>query len=101
MSIRDKVYIIVHSGLGEFAPDKHIEEYTVEELLWTWPELTDKYYKDIYIVFGHTPTLSYGEQYKDKIIKTETWMDIDMGAGFGREPVLVRLDDMAEFKMDY
>ncbi len=100
LSIKDKDYILVHSGLDEFAPGKRIEDYTPEELLWAWPELTDTYYEDIYTVFGHTPTLSYADQYKDKVIKTKTWMDIDMGASFGRAPVLVRLDDMAEFRMN-
>lgn len=100
LSIKDRDFILAHSGLGNFAPKKRIEDYTVDDLIWTRPELTDKYYRNIYTVLGHTPTLSYGDQYKDKIIRTETWIDIDMGAGFGREPVLVRLDDMAEFRLD-
>ena len=99
LSIGDKDFILVHSGLDDFSPDKKMEDYTVEELLWAWPEITDTYYKDALSVMGHTPTLSYGDQYKDKIIRTDTWIDIDMGAGFGREPVLLRLDDMAEFRL--
>lgn len=99
LSVDRKDFILAHAGLGNFSPEKHMEDYTVEDLIWEWPELTDKYYDDILTVFGHTPTLSYGEKYKDKIIKTPTWIDIDMGAGFGREPVLLRLDDMAEFRM--
>ena len=92
-------FILVHSGLDNFASDKRIEDYTSEELLWAWPELTDVYYKSVTTVFGHTPTLAFGDQYKDKIIKTDTWIDIDMGAGFGREPVLLRLDDVKEFRL--
>lgn len=72
----------------------------MEDLLWTQPELTDEYYKNILTVLGHTPTFFFGDQYKDKIVRTETWLAVDMGAGFGREPVLLRLDDMAEFRMD-
>ena len=49
-------------------------------------------------VFGHTPTICFGEEYKGKIIKTKTWIDIDVGASVGFEPVLLRLDDMEEFK---
>ena len=99
LSINEKAFILVHSGLGDFSKEKCMEDYTVENLIWERPKLTDRYYDDILTVFGHTPTLSYGEEYKDKIIKTPTWYDIDMGVGFGREPVLLRLDDMAEFKM--
>lgn len=100
LSIDDKDFILVHSGLGNFSKKKKMEEYTIDDLLWNWPELTDIYYENAITVMGHTPTLSYGEQYKDKIIYTKTWIDIDMGAGFGREPVLLRLDDMMEFRLD-
>lgn len=94
-----KDFILVHAGLGNFDPNKQIEDYTTEELLWSWPELTDVYYKDKMTVFGHTPTFSFGDEYEGKIIKTDTWTDIDVGAGFGREPVLVRLEDMREISM--
>ena len=42
--------------------------------------------------------MSYGEGYRGKILKTRTWIDIDVGAGYGMEPVLLRLDDMQEFQ---
>lgn len=93
-----KDFILVHAGLDNFSPEKNIEDYTVEELLWAWPELTDIYYKDKMTVFGHTPTVSFGKEYDGRIIKTDTWIDIDAGAGFGREPVLLRLEDMREFR---
>ena len=92
-----KNFILVHAGLDNFDPEKRIEDYTTEKLLWAWPELTDVYYKDKMTIFGHTPTFSFGDEYEGKIIQTGTWIDIDVGAGFGREPVLVRLDDMREY----
>ena len=95
-----KDFILVHAGLGNFDPNKQIEDYTTEEILWSWPELTDVYYKDKMTIFGHTPTFSFGDEYEGKIIKTNTWIDIDVGAGFGREPVLVRLEDMREYSLN-
>ena len=91
-------YLLVHSGLGNFAPDKKISDYTCDELVWTRPDLTTVYYKDRITILGHTPTVAYGDMFDGKIIKTETWIDIDAGAGFGRQPVLLRLDDMKEFR---
>ena len=99
LKIGSQEMILVHSGLDNFEPSKHIEDYDPEDLLWAWPELTDKYYSRILTVFGHTPTFAFGEEYSDKIIRTDTWIDIDMGAGFGHEPVLLRLDDMKEFRL--
>lgn len=92
-------FILVHSGYENFDPKKRVEDYSNDELIWAWPELTDVYYKSVMTVLGHTPTLAFGDEYADKIIKTDTWIDIDMGAGFGHEPVLLRLDDMKEFRL--
>ncbi len=94
-----KDYLLLHSGLDNFSKNKKISDYTLDEILWAWPELEDKYFDDIITVFGHTPTMNYGEQYCNKIIKTKTWIDIDMGAADGKtEPVLLRLDDIKEFR---
>lgn len=100
LKVGGREIILVHSGLGDFSPSRRIEDYTPDDLLWAWPEISDKYYRKILTIFGQTPTFSYGKQYENTIIKTDTWYDIDMGAGFGREPVLLRLDDMAEFRLD-
>lgn len=98
VEVNGKGYILVHSGLDNFDSHRRIEDYSSEELLWAWPELTDVYYTKVKTIFGHTPTFSFGEEYRNKIIDTPTWTAIDMGAGFGNEPVLLRLDDMKEFR---
>ena len=37
------------------------------------------------------------EKYSGKIIKTDTWINIDVGTGYGYSPILLRFDDMKEF----
>ena len=90
-------FILVHGGLENFRKDKKLSEYTADELIWCWPELDDEYFDNIITVFGHTPTMSYGDENKGKILKTRTWIDIDVGAAYGQEPILLRLDDFKEF----
>ena len=90
-------FLLVHSGLDHFSPDRKLSDYTDEELLWARPQLTDRYFDDVLTVFGHTPTAKYGEEYRGKIVRTPTWINIDVGAGWGEEPVLLRLDDLKEF----
>ena len=92
-------YFLCHSGIDDFEKGKKISEYEPDAFIWAWPELEDEYFDDITTVFGHTPTMNYGEEYRNKVIKTRTWIAIDMGASDGAtEPVLLRLDDMAEFR---
>ena len=92
-------FILVHSGLGNFAPTKKLSQYTSDELLWTRPRLEDRYFDDIITIFGHTPTVYYGKEYKGKIVKTDSWINIDAGAASGLEPILLRLDDFKEFQL--
>lgn len=93
-------FLLVHSGINNFHKEKKISDYTADDFLWAWPELSDEYFDDIITVFGHTPTLSYGKEYTGKIIRTKTWIDIDVGAAYGQKTALLRLDDLQEFYDD-
>lgn len=100
LTVNDKDFLLVHSGLGSFSKDKKLSEYSETDLLWTRPDLDTEYFEDITTVFGHTPTIYFGEQFKGKAVITDTWIDIDVGAAYGLNPMLLRLDDMKEFYFD-
>ncbi len=90
-------FILTHSGLGDFKKDKKLSEYSSTDLIWNRPSLNTRYFDDIITVFGHTPTLYYGSQFKGKALVTDTWINIDAGSACGEKPMLLRLDDMREF----
>lgn len=97
VSVNGRDFILTHSGLGNFRKDKKLNEYTPHELLWNRPDINTKYFDGVTAVFGHTPTVCYGEEYKGKAVFTDTWVNIDTGAAMGMSPMLLRLDDMKEF----
>lgn len=97
VSVGNKDFLLVHSGLDNFDKNKKLADYTVDELIWAWPEITDEYFDDVTTIFGHTPTISYDHANKGKILKTKTWIDIDVGVPYGNSPALLRLDDLKEF----
>lgn len=99
VSAGGREFLLVHAGLGNFAPDKAIEDYTADDLIWHRPSINERYYEDVYTIFGHTPTLLFGEEYTGKIIKTDTWACIDCGVNLGADPILLRLDDMKQFRI--
>ena len=82
---------------AELTPEKKLRDYAVHDLLWERPKLTDDYFDDIITVFGHTPTLYYGEEHFGKVIFTRTWINIDAGAASRLPPALLRLDDLEVF----
>ena len=92
--------MLVHSGIDHFQKDKKLSHYTADDFLWAWPKFSDEYFDDIMTVFGHTPTMSYGKEYAGKIIRTKTWIDIDVGAAYGQKTALLRLNDLQEFYAD-
>lgn len=97
VTVGERDFLLVHSGLGGFDEDKRISDYTQGDLLWYRPQLTTRFFDDITVVFGHTPTFAYGDDYAGKAIKTDTWINIDVGAAVGNAPMILRLDDMKEF----
>ncbi len=100
ITVGDNDFLLVHSGIDNFQKSKKLSHYTADDFLWAWPELSDEYFDDVITVFGHTPTMSYGKEYTGKIIRTKTWIDIDVGAAYGQKPALLRLDDLQEFYDD-
>ena len=96
VSAGGKDFLLVHSGLDNFDKSRKITDYSSDELLWARPTADEEYYDGIVTVFGHTPTLIYGKEYKGRILRTRTWIDVDVGVPFGNSPALLRLDDLEE-----
>jgi len=95
VSVPMKRFVLVHGGLNGFYPEKPLEEYDQRDLVWTRPYINERYWDDRLVILGHTPTEYYGE--KGRAFVTPTWIDIDTGAAGGGSPMLLRLDDLAEF----
>ena len=100
VTVGEKDYLLVHAGLGNYKKGKKLKEYYLDDLIWVRPELEDNYADEFTTVFCHTPTIYYGREYKRRIVKTATWLDIDTGASCGLSPTLLRLDDGVAFTYD-
>ena len=89
-------FVLTHSALEHFAPDKPLEDYELQDYLFGRPAPEAVYYPDRILIFGHTPTRILSG--RDKIIRQKTWIDIDCGCVFkgGRLGCLC-LDTMEEF----
>lgn len=97
LQVEDRNYVLVHAGLGNFHPGKALSDYTPGELLFARPTLETRYDSDATVIFGHTPTVFFGEEHRGRAVKTGDWICIDTGAAMGDLPMLLRLDDLKEF----
>ncbi len=98
VQIKDKLFILVHSGLGNFSLDKDLDDYDIEELAFLRADYDTKYFENdkIFIVSGHTPTLAITG--KAEIYHSHNNICIDCGATFASGKLAcLCLDTMEEF----
>lgn len=100
INVGGKEFWLLHAGLGNFSEDKDIEDYTDHDILWERPSIYTEYSKRFTTVLGHTPTCYYGSNYRGRILKTDTFINIDAGSACGFDPCILRLNDMKEFYLD-
>ena len=95
-------FILVHAGLGNFAPDKEMWEYELEELVWERPDYSRQYFTDKYVVSGHTPTMAIENNPKPGYIyQANRHIAIDCGCSYpGGRLGCLRLEDMKEFYVE-
>ena len=98
MTVGTNKFVLLHGGIPAFEESKPLYQYKAFDLVWTRPTIDAEYWKDRTVILGHTPTQYYGE--RGRMFRTDTWIDIDTGAGGGGHPMLLRLDDLKAFYVE-
>ncbi len=102
LEVAGQKYLLVHAGLGNYSPDKDIEDYSLYELLWMRADYNQKYFDDVYVISGHTPTQTIEDNSRPGYIyRKNNHIAIDCGACFseGRLAALC-LDTGKEYYVD-
>ena len=74
-------YLLVHAAIKDFDPDKPLDEYSVDDLVWGRIDYDSPYFDDIYTVSGHTPTQGIPENPRPGyIFRANNHIAIDCGA---------------------
>lgn len=99
VTVGNRDFILVHAGLGNYSPEKGIEDYSLHELIWERADYSIKYFEDKCVVSGHTPTQSIDENPRPGyIFKANNHIAIDCGAHYaGGHLAAICLDTMDEF----
>lgn len=95
----DKTYLLVHAGLGNYSPEKDIEDYSLHELIWERADYGEKYYDDVFVITGHTPTQTIEDNPNPGFIyRKNNHIAIDCGAHYpGGRLAALCLDTGEEF----
>ena len=97
VTVGGQKYILVHGGLGNYAPGKKISEYTLPELLYGPNDPHKTYYQKSVLVTGHVPTYQIDEASRGKVFHGPRQLCIDCGAGDGLGLGCVCLDTGEEY----
>ncbi len=91
-------YVLVHAGFGDaFDPGRPLDDYSLEDYLFSRPDLSRPGFADKYTVFGHTPTRLLPGAVPNRIFRSGRYIDIDCGCVFGGWLGALCLDTGEEF----
>ena len=82
VEVNGKVFLLSHAGVGEWEPEKDPEDCTLHDHIWGETDYGKVYYKDKYLVTGHTPTGLIDPACSGRIIQKNNHIAIDCGAVF-------------------
>lgn len=79
------LYVLVHAGIGEFDPEKELEEYDAYTFMWDRTDYYRQYFPTdkIKLVTGHTPTPLIREDRKPLVYSEYGHIALDCGCVFG------------------
>lgn len=97
LEVNGNSFVLVHGGLVGFEEDKDLGEYDIHDIIWGRCDYARQYYKDKYLVTGHTPTYNIDENYRGKIYIQNNHIAVDCGAVFNGTLGCVCLDTLEEF----
>ena len=94
-----KRFLLIHAGLGHFSPDKDLEDYALDDLVWDRADYSIRYFDDKEVVTGHTPTQNIEENPRPGYVyRANGHIAIDCGACFeGGRLAAVCLETGEEF----
>ena len=87
-----KTFILVHAGINNFDAEKDLDDYSEEDFVFAQTDYTKAYFKNKYLITGHTPTVAINQKLMGKVYSKNGHIAIDCGAAYGGRLAAVCLD---------
>lgn len=101
LTVEGKDFVLVHAGIDNFSPEKDMEEYELYELIFNKPDYSKVYFKDKYLVTGHTPTRFIHDEIdghsRNTVFLGNNHIAIDCGCGYDGLLGAICLDTFEDF----
>ena len=97
ITVNGRKYILTHAGIPKAAAYDNLEKYHILGFVTATTDYNKKYFDDVFLVTGHTPTGLIDAEYKNKVYRKNNHIAIDCGAVFGGFLSCVCLETDEEF----
>lgn len=87
-----KTFILVHAGINNFDAEKDLEDYSEEDFVFAQTDYTKAYFKNKYLITGHTPTVAINQKLMGKVYSKNGHIALDCGAAYGGRLAAICLD---------
>lgn len=87
-----KTFVLVHAGIENFDADKELEDYSEEDFVFTSADYSKVYFKNKYLITGHTPTVAINPKFMGKVYSKNGHIALDCGAAYGGKLAAICLD---------
>lgn len=87
-----KTFVLVHAGIKGFDADKDLEEYSEEDFISDAADYSKVYFKNKYLITGHTPTVAIHPSLMGKVYSKKGHIALDCGAAYGGKLAAICLD---------
>ena len=94
INVNGKRYVLVHAALNNFEEGKELDEYTLQDILFSRMDYSKRYFADenTYVITGHTPTTLIREDKEYLVYEENGHIAIDCGCVFGGKLAAYCLD---------
>lgn len=80
--VNGKEFIMVHADLCGFSKSRPLEDYRIDEMIFTNTDYNKVYFEDKFLITGHIPNFSI-EENCDRVIEKNNHIAIDCGCVYG------------------
>ena len=87
-----KTFVLAHAGIDNFEDGKELEDYSEEDFVFAKTDYTKVYFKNKYLITGHTPTVAINQKFMGKVYSKNGHIALDCGAAYGGRLAAICLD---------
>ena len=87
-----KTFVLAHAGIDNFEDGKELDEYDEEDFVFAKTDYTKVYFKNKYLITGHTPTVAIHPSLMGKVYSKKGHIALDCGAAYGGKLAAICLD---------